>query len=287
MKFKLLLPLICITSLVGCTSNSEGESSKGLVKDGVAFDQSLVRDSVPEDVREQKEQSVIGAVMTGTTKTSTSININGQKQSSSQTVSVKEEFDFVNKKFTATQKAGGQKVSYTIQIVGDDVVFSSEYYTEEEAQAQGIDTTLAGMGALFEMTFKSLFSFDFIPTSEDLEAMAKSFESMGYGGDYSDIIESVFNTMVEHYVMAGDFENGNVEFGISEPFALDMQVSGASVNLKYNKLRAVFENYLCTESVTSITETIEMSETYGDYSFYMNMKMTSSTSCTYSYIFAE
>lgn len=286
MKFKFLLPLICVTSLASCASIPSESTGGGLVKDGVAFDQSLVRDSVPEEVREQKEQSVIGAVMTGTTKVSTSINMNGQKQSSSQTVSIKEEFDFVNKKFTATQKADGQKVSYTIQIVGDDVVFSSEYVTEEQAQAQGIDTTLAGMGALFEMTFKSLFSFDFIPTSEDLEAMAKSFESMGYGGDYSDIIESVYNNMIQHYVMAGDFENGNVEFGISEPFAVNMQISGASVNLKYNKLKAVFKNYLCTESVTSITETIEMSETYGDYSYYMNMKITSSSSCTYSYIFA-
>ena len=287
MKFKFLLPLICITSLVGCTSNSEGESSKGLVKDGVEFNETTVRDSVPEQVQHQMEQSVVGVVISGTTKMSESFDFNGQKSSASATYSVKEEYDFINKKATFTQKAGGQSISYTLEIVGDDVHITSEYYTEDTLKQMGIDTTLSGLGAMFDMQFNQCFSFRFMPSSKDLEQMKQAFGQYGETAGAEDVMTSIINQMVSHFVMAGDFEHGNAEFGISEPFSISMNVSGSAVNLTYNKLRVVYKDFLCTESVNSITETV--AGTYGsdDYSYYINMKITSSSSLTYKYIFAE
>ena len=288
MKLKLLLPLICVASLASCASiPGDSVTGSGLVENGVAFSEAAVRDSVPEQTKSQIEESVIGAVMTSTTKISTSINMNGQKQSSSQTVSVIEEYDFVNKKLTATQKAGGQKIVYTVELVGEDVHFSSQYITEDDLVQQGYDVTYAGWAALFEQSFKSLFSFHFYPSDDELESLREIYSSLGLGEGYADFVENIYNQMLESYVMAGDLETGDAEFGLAEPLTLNMIFLGYDTKITYNKLKVVYKDYLAVEAVTSISESLSFSYQSEEYSYFMDIKVGISTSSKFSYIFAE
>ncbi len=220
------------------------------------------------------------------------MTMNGQSQSSTESSTVVETFNFDTKTLDVTMSASGQTIKYQIKIENDSVKFISD---DIPATAAGMDLTLEGFSTLVETSYKSLFSWSFIPSPEDIQALTQALEGMMASMQMTVTLigfEDMMNGIAKDFVMAGDYQNGNFEVGFDKAheytcsmrYSMEGTVLGNSeLSIAYSKMRCVFKDFLCRESFACITEKMNMIISAGGYSTTMNMAITADTHSTYSY----
>lgn len=286
MKFAKILPIFLTAVLASCGNDGLYMGDRGLVEDGEKLNYSRIQ-NVSETVKEEKEGKVKGVNVTSHSHVIVNANYNGQASSQEQWVSALETVDFENKSITMVSNSGGDSGSYSITIVGDRVVFDSNTL---DAESAGFDLTLKGFSDLLETSYKQLFSWNFVPSAEDIKKMTDSmtsmYEGMGLNVELSGF-EEMMTSMSNDYVMSGDYEGGDFEVGFdtSHTYSLSIKAGGIDVSptMVFSKMRMVFKDYMCVESYAALTEIFSISVGYEDFSFSMNYNLYTDTYSTYSY----
>ena len=283
---KRYLSLFCVAFLASC-----GSDAPAFVSGGEKFDAEKLQ-AVDQEVVEEKTSEIHGVTISASTNTTMNMTVDGQSQSSSESSTVVETFNFDTKTLEVTMTSGGHSLKYQIKIENDSVKFISD---DIPASAAGMDLTLEGFGTLLETSYKSLFSWSFIPSSEDIQALTQALEGMMASMQMTVTLigfEDMMNGIAKDFVMAGDYQNGNFEVGFDKAheytcsmrYSMEGTVLGNSVlSIAYSKMRCVFKDFLCRESFACITEKMNMVISAGGYSTTMNMTITADTHSTYSY----
>lgn len=286
MKIGKFLPFLLVASLASCGSELN-MGGRGLVKDGEKFEAARVQ-NVPEGIKTQMEGGVNGVKINSNIHMTSSTSTNGQSSSSEEWTTSKETYDFKEKKITMTTTSGGKSAGYVVQIVGDQIKYSfSGGATEEQV---GFELTMKGMSEMLETSYKALFSWNFIPSEEDIQKIVSSMDEM-YSSMGIDVTITGMDTIITQisadYVMSGDYEAGNFEVGFdkahSYTFTMSMMGMSVSPTLTFSKMRLVFKNYMCVESYVAMREIMTMVVGEGEYSVRMTMNMYTETYSTYSY----
>ncbi len=283
---KRFLSLFCVAFLASC-----GSDAPAFVSGGEKFDAEKLQ-AVDQTVVEEKTSEIHGVTISASTNTTMNMTMNGQSQSSTESSTVVETFNFDTKTLDVTMSASGQTIKYQIKIENDSVKFISD---DIPATAAGMDLTLEGFSTLVETSYKSLFSWSFIPSPEDIQALTQALEGMMASMQMTVTLigfEDMMNGIAKDFVMAGDYQNGNFEVGFDKAheytcsmrYSMEGTVLGNSeLSIAYSKMRCVFKDFLCRESFACITEKMNMIISAGGYSTTMNMAITADTHSTYSY----
>ena len=283
---KRFLSLFCVAFLASC-----GSDAPAFVSGGEKFDAEKLQ-AVDQAVVEEKTSEIHGVTISASTNTTMNMTMNGQSQANTQNSSIVEKYDFDAKTLDVTMSVSGQTIKYQIKIENDSVKFISD---DVPASAAGMDLTLEGFGTLLETSYKSLFSWSFIPSSEDIQALTQALEGMMASMQMTVTLigfEDMMNGIAKDFVMAGDYQNGNFEVGFDKAheYTCSMRYSmegtalgNSELSIAYSKMRCVFKDFLCRESFACITEKMNMVISAGGYSTTMNMAVTADTHSTYSY----
>ena len=286
MKIAKFVPFLLVVSLASCGSELN-MGGRGLVQGGEKFNAARVQ-NVPEATKENLEGTVKGVKINANMHMTSSTTTNGQSSSSEQWATAKETFDFETKKITMVTTSGGQSAGYTVQIVGDQVKYS--FSGGATAETIDFELTLKGMSEMLETSFKALFSWNFIPSAEDVQKMVSSMNEMyeSLGLEVTVVgMEEMINQMSADYVMSGDYEGGNFEAGFDQAhsYSFTMSMLGMTISpiMTFSKMRMVFKNYKCVESYVAMREKMNFSVGSGEYSMTMSINMYTETYSTYSY----
>lgn len=287
MKIGKFVPFLLVASLASCGSDLN-MGGRGLVQGGEKFNAARVQ-NVPETTKENLEGTVKGVKINANSHIITNMSMGGQASNSDQWATAKETFDFETKKITMVSTSGSQSAGYTVQIVGDQVKYTFTGGMDEESL--DFELNLKGIGDLLETSYKALFSWNFIPSDEDIQKMTASMSEM-----YEDLgmevtitgMEQMLTQMNNDYVMSGDYQSGNFEAGFDQAhtYSYTMSVGGLTYSplMKFSKMRVVFKDYLCKESYVAVKEEMTMVIGEGtEYSMVMKMSIYAETYSTYSY----
>ena len=291
---KKVLSLLCVFLLVGCRTGSTEPEQKGLVEGGEAFNKAKL-ENVSEQVKDNKINSVHGVKISGNVEMSLSYIIEGQKVNSVSKSSVVETYNFETKTLDCSEKIDGTSYTFKITVANDKFVFSGTDEAKAEAEKR-YTFTLAGFSELLDLSAKSFFSWNYIPSSDDIKSMQESttkmLDSLGFGFRFEFNIDEVVEQMTNDFVMAGDFDNGNFEVGFDKEHTYNMymdmymedtKISTSSITLKYSKMHATYKDYLLRDSYSVLEEIVAMRMNKGTpyeskMSYSIGIKSTSTNS---------